>query len=137
MAGTAASNSFTFTGRETDGTRLMFYRARYYDPQRQRFVSADPIGFSGGVNHYAYVRNAPTLFVDPLGLKRRSSGPEGPGGGGPGAGGPGGPGAGGGGDGSGSGSGDGDPNEGDNSDDRSQCSPGTAQIGFTVAVRAS
>jgi hypothetical protein len=27
----------TFTGRETDGPGLNFYRARYYDPRRQRF----------------------------------------------------------------------------------------------------
>ena len=35
----------------------------------QRFISEDPIGFSGGdVNLYAYVRNDPISLVDPFGL---------------------------------------------------------------------
>jgi uncharacterized protein RhaS with RHS repeats len=33
-------------------------------------VSPDPIGFEGGdVNWYGYVRNAPSKFIDPLGLQ--------------------------------------------------------------------
>lgn len=44
------------------------YRARYYDPQIGRFISEDPIGFSGGKNFYAYVRNNVTTTFDPLGL---------------------------------------------------------------------
>jgi RHS repeat-associated protein len=39
----ASSNPFRFTGRENDGTGLYYYRARYYDPVRSRFVSEDPI----------------------------------------------------------------------------------------------
>jgi hypothetical protein len=34
------SNPFQFTGRENDGTGLMYYRARYYVPQWGRFVSS-------------------------------------------------------------------------------------------------
>ena len=45
-----------------------YYRARYYDPKLGRFLTEDPIGFSGGNNFYAYVGNAPTINVDPLGL---------------------------------------------------------------------
>jgi uncharacterized protein RhaS with RHS repeats len=48
----------------------MCYRARFYDPQIGRFTSEDPIGFAGGVNWYAYVKNNPILFRDPLGLQR-------------------------------------------------------------------
>ncbi|MGH7372517.1 MAG: RHS repeat-associated core domain-containing protein, partial [Candidatus Methylomirabilales bacterium] len=61
---------FAFTGREWDReTGLHYYRARYYDPKIGRFVSDDPIGFAGGdANLYAYVWNAPMLFLDPLGL---------------------------------------------------------------------
>jgi RHS repeat-associated protein len=44
------------------------YRARYYDPTRQRFISEDPIGFRGGINVYAYAWNSPAIWRDPLGL---------------------------------------------------------------------
>ncbi|HEU4506847.1 MAG TPA: RHS repeat-associated core domain-containing protein [Pyrinomonadaceae bacterium] len=67
--GATSSNTSTFTGREDDGTGLLFYRARYYSPVLQRFISEDPVEFSGGdANLYAYVGNSPTLFNDPSGL---------------------------------------------------------------------
>ena len=60
---------YTFTGREIDtDTGLMYYRARWYDPQQGRFISEDPIGFRGGVNFYNYVGNNPVRFTDPFGL---------------------------------------------------------------------
>ncbi len=45
-----------------------YYRARYYDPSPGRFVSEDPIKFSGGVNFYPYARNATTNMKDSFGL---------------------------------------------------------------------
>jgi len=67
-SGSATTNSFGYTGRELDVTGLYFYRARYYNPQLQRFISEDPIGFAGGdTNLYRYVWNSPTNFIDPLG----------------------------------------------------------------------
>ncbi len=67
--GAPSENKAQYTGRENDGTGLYYYRARYYHPTLQRFVSGDPIGFAGGdVNLYAYVRNRPTQLVDPAGL---------------------------------------------------------------------
>jgi RHS repeat-associated protein len=66
-SGTPGSNTFTFTGREDDGTGLKYYRARYYRPMLGRFTSEDPLGLEQNV--YAYVRNSPALFADPLGLK--------------------------------------------------------------------
>ncbi|MGB2987892.1 MAG: RHS repeat-associated core domain-containing protein [Phycisphaerae bacterium] len=42
--------------------------ARYYDPLIGRFLQRDPIGIRGGLNVYAYVRNAPTIRIDPDGL---------------------------------------------------------------------
>ncbi len=68
-AGAANANSYQFTGRESDGTGLYYYRARYYSPTSQRFISQDPIGFGGGdSNLYGYVGNQPTEYVDPSGL---------------------------------------------------------------------
>ncbi|MGH7966569.1 MAG: polymorphic toxin type 28 domain-containing protein, partial [Candidatus Binatia bacterium] len=70
VTGAASSNSQQFTGRENDGlTGLYYYRARYYHPVLQRFISEDPIGFAGGdVNLYAYTFNSPTNLRDPNGL---------------------------------------------------------------------
>ncbi|MEW6246480.1 MAG: RHS repeat-associated core domain-containing protein [Nitrospirota bacterium] len=64
----ASSNPFQYTGRESDGTGLHYYRARYYQPQFSRFVRRDPIGLRGGVNLYSYVFNKPTNFFDPNGM---------------------------------------------------------------------
>lgn len=49
-------------------TSLYYYRARYYDPAPGRFLSEDRIGFNGGQNFYAYVRNDPLWYADPSGL---------------------------------------------------------------------
>jgi len=69
VTGLANGNPFSYTGREADGTGLLFLRARYYNPQLQRFISEDPIGFAGGdMNLYAYTRNNPVSFADPFGL---------------------------------------------------------------------
>lgn len=65
--GDARGSDLGFTGRQDDGTGLMFHRARYYDPQLGRFISEDPIGLAGGSNLYAYGANAPTAFTDPTG----------------------------------------------------------------------
>lgn len=58
-----------FTGRENDGTGLYYYRARYFSPTLQRFISEDPIKFAGGLNLYSYVENNPIMDSDPFGLK--------------------------------------------------------------------
>ncbi len=63
-----STNTYQYTGRENDGTGLYFYRARYYSPTLQRFISEDPLGFRGGdANLYAYVWNSPSNFFDPIG----------------------------------------------------------------------
>lgn len=62
---------FQYTGRIPVSEGLLFYRARFYDPNIGRFISEDNIGFLGAdVNLYRYVRNSPTNFVDPFGLRR-------------------------------------------------------------------
>jgi RHS repeat-associated protein len=64
----SSTNEFQYAGRENDGTGLFSNRARYYSPVFQRFVSEDPIGWRGGSNRYAYVRNSPPNSTDPTGL---------------------------------------------------------------------
>jgi len=66
-SGDTSTNRFQYTGRETDGTGLLYYRARYYSPTLQRFISEDPAGFGGGTNLYAYAANSPTNYTDPSG----------------------------------------------------------------------
>jgi RHS repeat-associated protein len=73
--GNSAGSGLTrygYTGRERDpDTGIMYYRARWYDPQLGRFVSEDPIGFRGrDVNLYGYVKNSPLSYRDPSGLQR-------------------------------------------------------------------
>jgi RHS repeat-associated protein len=66
----ALTNPLHYTAREFDlETGIYYYRARYYDQSAGRFLSEDPIRFSGGINFYGYVRNNPTILVDPTGLK--------------------------------------------------------------------
>lgn len=65
----ASSEFYAFQGREfNEESGLYYFRARYYDPQTGRFISADPIGLQGGVNLYAFVKNNPVTLNDPTGL---------------------------------------------------------------------
>jgi len=67
----------TFTGQISDGllgdggTGLMYYQARYYDPQVGRFAAADTIvpnpANPQDLNRYAYVGNNPVNGTDPSG----------------------------------------------------------------------
>ncbi|HYL83776.1 MAG TPA: RHS repeat-associated core domain-containing protein [Candidatus Angelobacter sp.] len=69
VTGAATTNGFAYTGRELDASGLYFYRARYYSPYLDRFISEDPLGLAGGdTNLYGYVFNSPVNFVDPLGF---------------------------------------------------------------------
>jgi len=78
--GVSNSNPLQYTGRENDSTGLYYYRARYYHPGLQRFISEDSIELYGGdTNLYAYVHNDPLGFVDPFGLDKKPSGPFVPG----------------------------------------------------------
>ncbi len=63
-----STNPFQYTGRDNDGTGLMYYRARYYSPMLHRFLSEDPLEFDGGdLNLYAYAFNNPVNLTDPSG----------------------------------------------------------------------
>jgi len=50
-------------------TGLHYNRHRYYDPELGRYITTDPVGFSGGNNLYAYTRN-PLKEIDFLGLHK-------------------------------------------------------------------
>jgi RHS repeat-associated protein len=45
-SGAESDNPFQYTGRENDGTGLFYYRARYYSPELQRFISQDRINIT-------------------------------------------------------------------------------------------
>jgi len=68
----AGTTPYGYTGEWTDGSGLVFLRARYLDPGTGRFLTRDPWGGSvmrpGTFNGYSYVTNNPVRLVDPLGL---------------------------------------------------------------------
>jgi len=57
-----------YYGVQTDPNGLLYMRARYYNPWICRFMNADPSGFSGGLNWYAYASGNPVSMIDPFGL---------------------------------------------------------------------
>jgi RHS repeat-associated protein len=62
-----------FTGKERDGESGLDYFAAHYDTRWGRFSTADPGHVGGDIfdpqswNAYAYARNNPLRFVDPMG----------------------------------------------------------------------
>ena len=63
---------YYFTGKELDDeTGLMFFGARYYDPQIGRFITADPVipapFYPQSLNRYSYCYNNPLKYTDPTG----------------------------------------------------------------------
>ena len=60
---------YRFQGREWSATTgLTNFRMRWYDAETGRWLSKDPIGLNGGLNLYAFCKNAPILYTDVLGL---------------------------------------------------------------------
>ncbi len=79
-ADSTVENSFRFLGQHEDvDAGLHYNRYRYYDPDTGRYATADPIGFLGGPNLYAYASNDPINSTDPWGLwpyYKRWGGPD-------------------------------------------------------------
>lgn len=65
------NNDFLYTGKELDDSGLYFYGARYYNPDIGRFMAADAVTGSlqdpQSLNRYAYVKNNPLKYIDPVG----------------------------------------------------------------------
>ena len=55
----------SFTGKEYDATELIYFNARYYDPELGRFITEDPS--AQGTSWYSYCGNNPINAVDPDG----------------------------------------------------------------------
>jgi len=73
-AHSAIGSPLLFTGRQVDEEAgLYYYRARYYDSGKGRFLQRDPLGYVDGVNLYAYVTGRPTSSTDPLGFNGSSN----------------------------------------------------------------
>jgi len=65
-------NFYAFTGRELDyldggNLQIMYYRARYFDPETGRFMQRDPLDYVDGTNLYEYVNSNTLIHVDPDG----------------------------------------------------------------------
>lgn len=71
-----ASPGYTGHLEERD-SGLVYAGARWYDPRIGRFMSPDPVGFSGSnpvsFNRYAYANNNPFSFFDPDGRESREA----------------------------------------------------------------
>jgi RHS repeat-associated protein len=65
----AVGNLWLFTGRQLDEEDgLYYYRARYFDGEKGRFLQRDPLEYVNSLNLYEYVRSAPTFYDDPSGM---------------------------------------------------------------------
>lgn len=68
--GNASETSYRtlrYSGKELDATGLYYYGRRYYMPWLQRWVNADPAGYTDGANLYAFVSGNPMTFKDVAG----------------------------------------------------------------------
>ena len=58
-----------FPGQYEDvETGLHYNYYRYYEPTIGRYLRADPIGLTGGINLYSHVKNKPIIHSDRTGL---------------------------------------------------------------------
>lgn len=70
--GSSSAVKYTFTGQEDDNEIGLYnFRARLYDPELGRFISADTIvpepGNLQSLNRYSYCYNNPLIYIDPSG----------------------------------------------------------------------
>ena len=61
----AATNHYRFSSKLIHApSTLYYYGYRFYNPNLQRWLNADPIGEAGGMNLYRFALNAPVQVVD-------------------------------------------------------------------------
>ena len=73
LAQSLVGNNILFTGREYDvESNSYYYRARSLHPALGRFMQYDPRRYVDGMNMYSYVKNIPSLMVDPEGRETKS-----------------------------------------------------------------
>lgn len=64
-----AITSWRFSSKRTDNqTHLVYFGRRYYIPSFGRWLTPDPLGFTDGMNLYAYLHNSPLTHFDEYGL---------------------------------------------------------------------
>lgn len=74
----AEANSMQFSSVPRHlNSGLSLYPSRALNPGLQRWLSRDPIGETGGINLYEFVRNDPSSYVDPYGEDFRVVGASG------------------------------------------------------------
>jgi RHS repeat-associated protein len=62
------ANLHRFSSKESHpSSGLSYYLYRYADVGLQRWLNRDPIQERGGLNLYAFVKNSPTIAIDPFG----------------------------------------------------------------------
>jgi RHS repeat-associated protein len=73
-----STTTLNYTGQKLDATGLLFYNARYYDPNIAKFISPDSIVPDDkkptNFNRYSYVLNNPLRYVDPSGYCAKKEG---------------------------------------------------------------
>jgi RHS repeat-associated protein len=66
---TTITQDLRLPGQESDLETGLYHNGfRDYVPGWGRYLESDPIGLAGGLNTYAYVRDNPLGYTDPLGL---------------------------------------------------------------------
>jgi RHS repeat-associated protein len=69
IPGEGNEGRFQYTGQKwIEAIGLYDYKSRFYAPNHGRFLQTDRIGYSGGLNLYAYVVGDPVNLIDPFGM---------------------------------------------------------------------